>query len=821
MSFGPQTRAHWRVVSALALAVLVAASSVALALPLKRSLLVTRASTTSTFASKPAAELPGAVEPAVLPDPLAANGFSSPSCTTASLFSEISATARTDCDVSGVAVASVPLSNYAIDSNIDSGLGASFTDDVDSIIEDLVVTPVWTALVWLIHVAVVALEWCYSIDLLAPNMLGNVSNALGGAERILTAPWLGLALAIAAIGFVWHGMVRRRVVETLGQAGVMLVMMSVGLWIIADPAGTIGAVAHFADDAAISTVAATATGSSGDPVGSLDGALGEVFDSAITGPWCYLEFGDVDWCREPSRLDPRLEATGRQLERLYAAGATCRGSAPGLVQCAPGGSAEQREFAGTALALSAARTNGALFLALPANGLARNALSSETPLPTVYGTLCGGTNATSCTASTAPQAEFRTEQGTWPRVGGLILIAIGVAGMLATLGFIALRLLGAAMALLMYLLLAPVAVLAPAFGDAGRDTFRHWLVRLAGASLAKLVYSVTLGISLLVIRLLTSLTTLGWWTQWLLISVFWWLAFEHRHRLLGYVIHERGESGSHMPISSRVRHGTRALAATVDTGRAVARTAGTGVATAHEAWHRALGGSSGARPDSLAGRKSIGTREAHAALVTQVERALASDGVADEARVPVLGEEVATLRARRDRLSSEEIAARGAGARRRAASLALRADNVNAEIAARTRDLAVLRDRVSTAGGRSGWEQSRRADHERSLRAQLLDREALAPDAKGARPVRDYGALASLAGLTAAEYERQPESDRRRTRLTIERELTQRRVWLYETEGEPRMGSPRMPTGVGDLRRASARPALIGRRARQFLSRER
>ncbi len=111
--------------------------------------------------------------------------------------------------------------------------------------------------------------------------------------------------------------------------------------------------------------------------------------------------------------------------------------------------------------------------------------------------------------------------------------------MLLLFGFLALRLLGAALATLLYLLLAPLAVLAPALGDGGRDTFRLWALRLLGALLSKLVYSVALGVVLMVVALLESLDTLGWWTQWLLVSVFWWTAFEHRHRILGLVLHER------------------------------------------------------------------------------------------------------------------------------------------------------------------------------------------------------------------------------------------------------------------------------------------
>ena len=66
--------------------------------------------------------------------------------------------------------------------------------------------------------------------------------------------------------------------------------------------------------------------------------------------------------------------------------------------------------------------------------------------------------------------------------------------MLLLLGFIALRLLGAALFSLLYLLLAPAAVLAPALGESGRAAFRTWATRLLGAVVAKLMYSFLLGV---------------------------------------------------------------------------------------------------------------------------------------------------------------------------------------------------------------------------------------------------------------------------------------------------------------------------------------
>jgi hypothetical protein len=105
--------------------------------------------------------------------------------------------------------------------------------------------------------------------------------------------------------------------------------------------------------------------------------------------------------------------------------------------------------------------------------------------------------------------------------------------MLLLFGFIALRLLTAALLGLFYLLLAPAVVLAPAFGERGRAAFQQWAARLLAALLSKLLYSFVLGVVLVLTSALLSLTLLGWLAQWLLLSAFWWTAFVKRHQTLG------------------------------------------------------------------------------------------------------------------------------------------------------------------------------------------------------------------------------------------------------------------------------------------------
>ncbi len=608
-------------------------------------------------AAPPAAPVPLGPDPSAQttslsgPGPLVANGLGSPSCRDPRLRAQLSATARTNCGASGVAVAVAPLEHYEFDVHIDSGI-LGFAPA--AVIPDLVIGPVWMAIVWLTHVAVVALEWCFSLDLLGSGALAPVARGLQAMRDALTTPWLGPVLAIAAVAVLYNGIVRRRVVDTLGQVALLLAMMAGGLWVIADPTGTVGAASRLVNEASLGALGAAATGDPSHPVRSLDDALGALFDVSVTGPWCYLEFGDVGWCRDSSALDPGLLAAARQVvarDRADATSATRRRA----VQVEAG-------------EVAAARTNGDLFLALPANGPRRNSINADATNPSLLRTLCGGDTATSCPAATGPQAEFRTQKGTAARIGGLVLIVIGAAGMFALVGFICLRLLGAALLALLYLLLAPVAVLAPALGDAGRDVFRRWSLRLLGAVLAKLVYSVFLGVVLLMVRILSTLGGLGWWTQWLLFAVFWWLVFNNRHRVLENVIHERAESTRRASLANRLFATRQALKLAAPPAKLLRKTAGRAGERLRRLPGRVLDQPlrrPGFDPSTTLARQVAGTLE------RDHDRA-----VATLARAPTLELELGELRARRDRLQRERRVARTAGDRRRTVSLLRREHDV-------------------------------------------------------------------------------------------------------------------------------------------------
>ncbi len=705
-------------------------------------------------------------------DPLVSNGLGSPNCER-SLRGALPPSSLRNCETSGFVASAAPTGDYGIDVHIDTGALGLSRGGLLSIVQSLLLTPAWMALVWAIHALVVMLEWCFTVNLLGGAATGGFGGGLRVMERALTEPWLPLALSVAAVLALYHGLIRRRVAETVAQVALMVAMMAGGLWVILDPTGTVGALGQWADEAAIGTLATASQGSPAQPGRALGENLESIFAATVEAPWCYLEFGDVAWCRRPERLDVSLYHAGLRIAAEEQSGLGCKLAS--LVPCATPGSGMAKLLQRSAQMLRDARSNGAIFLALPANGPARNSINDAGSLLRL---LCGSTNATSCSAATAAQAQFRTEGSTWSRVGGLLLIAAGLLGMLALLGFLALRLLAAAIFSLLYLLLAPAMVLAPAFGDGGRALFRKWISMLVGAITAKLVYSFLLGVVMAVLAAIASLSSVGWWTQWLLMSALWWGAFMHRHQALGVA------SGVQGPARGQSQAITRRLAGVLEGPRAIA------------ARHRAKRRGKPApvvKPRADAG--AVGP-----SLITQAEERLRKmprrtqtpRASATPTRSREVEDSVAAKRAQLDRIRRASDEAREGGQRRRSAELEIRGERVASEIenlrsaSVRERDAAGVSPTQPTA--------------EPALRAGLdLAKHDRGPDdaASASRgQQRDYAALAYLAGYGREEFQHLDSKSRGAARREIDRALALREQ-LSETRPRPSTRAGRHPANAG------------------------
>jgi hypothetical protein len=687
-------------------------------------------------------------------DPLVSNGLASPSCRGA-LALELSVSGRSNCETSGFVAAPAPTGNYGIDVHIDTGLLGGFSSGgLLSAVQDLFVTPLWMALVWSMHALVVMLEWCFTVDLLDSAAAGGLARGLRQAQVALTNPWLPVVLAVASVLALYHGLIRRRVAATLGEALVMAAMMAGGIWVIADPTGTVGALGQWANQAALGTLAVAARGAPSAPGQALGDSLDEVFAAAIEAPWCYLEFGDVDWCRNPARLDGGLRAAGLAIAVQELALAHCKADLCGTL----GGSALAGEK--SADLLRHARSNGAIFLALPANGAARNSINDQGSL---LRTICRSSEATSCHGPAAAQAQFRTAGQTWARVGGLLLIALGLLGMLLLLGSIAVRLLTASVFSLLYLLLAPAMVLAPALGEGGRALFRRWVGQLLGAVVSKLLFSFLLGVVLAVLAILSDLSAIGWWTQWLLMSAFWWGAYARRHQALGVV---GGATGSEQ---ARHRSVVRRVSDVLETRKANA--AVRWIKARHDRSAPRIGERE--RPESAsraAGKVPTSDTDEQVTRMLKRQHAKARERMADGAEVE---QGISTSRRRLERVRYERAKALADGDWRRAVRLGGRSTNIEHEIEQARGTLADARQTARTSS--ESYAREHRDEHTRFLNAQAaLPGSATRGRAGAGGEGRDYPRLAQLAGYAQQEYEQLDPRTQRAARLKIDRELALR-----------------------------------------------
>ncbi len=709
-------------------------------------------------------------------DPLVANGLGSPLCKGVLGAGELPASGRRNCETSGFVAAAAPTGNYGIDVHIDTGLLGVSTS---SAAQDLIVMPLWMAIVWVVHAVVVMLEWCFTIDVLN-STAADVGRGLRQAQATLTQPWLVLVLSVASVLALYNGLIRRRVAETLGQALLTGAMMVAGLWVIADPTGTVDALGGWANRASLATLAVAARGTPASAGGALARSMDTVFAATIEAPWCYLEFGEVDWCTSPARLDPGLRAAAAKVAAGELALVGCGFDINDLLKpCAARGSSEAQALEHSAGLLREARSNGAIFLALPANGPARNAINESGSL---LRALCQSSEMASCRGPTAAQAEFRTSSGTLARLGGLLLIVAGVLGMVLLLGFIALRLLAAAIFSLLYLLLAPGMVLAPALGDGGRAVFRRWAAQLLGALVSKLLFSFLLGVVLAVLAILSELHTLGWWTQWLLMSAFWWGAYVRRHQALslaeGSFGHDR--SGSRAPAGASRSIGRRVSQALAPPRKAI------GAAR----WTMNKLGGQAPSVEQRRGRAQAASQRARASADEQVRRTLElehDDALARMRGAPQAQQNLSDKRAQLQRVQQARAQALTRGDTRRAAKLGHRGQRIEGEIEHEQTQLSAARQTAD------GGERALRRKGDPFTREQLQDRErfldaqAALPPARGTSDRgtppgrrRDYVALAALAGYGRGEYAQLDPRARRAARLEIDRELGLRRE-LAET----------------------------------------
>ncbi|MGI8727725.1 MAG: hypothetical protein ACR2K6_08630, partial [Solirubrobacterales bacterium] len=411
---------------------------------------------------------------------------------------------RASCKATGAPEGRYPTSNYALDVNIETSHDNSFLPDTPdltgtflSIIATLV-NALWTGMLFLLKIVFAVLGWAFSL-----NPFGDGTGSMGTIQRgtknlysALSSPWILTLMVVVGAITAYRGLIQRDVggaiAGTLGSVALMLV----AAWVALAPQQNVGQLARVSNDLALAGISAP-KGDTGRPIGSFAESLGTLWDATVTTPFISLNFSDSEW----ALAEPTADA-------VEAASSGLCGDVSVLDQAK----------ACAALREQTPKTNADLYLRSSPKSVPRTALWE---LNYIEG------EARSAVA-------IQGKEGALTRIPLLGVILLGLLGILALLGWLAMRLFIQSSVAVVLVVAAPLALFLPAFGEGGRKAFTNWGQTLIGALIAKVVYAAMLALVILgaaVMRKISDAETLGF----LLTSAFYWAVFLKRTELVGWI----------------------------------------------------------------------------------------------------------------------------------------------------------------------------------------------------------------------------------------------------------------------------------------------
>lgn len=465
-------------------------------------------------------------------DPTSVLGITNPLCGEKS---ELTAEQARNCRSSHSPEAAYPVGNYGWDIHIEEGgfITSLFAPAVAFVLQ--IFSVVWLALLLILKGCLIVLGFTFSLSPFTSNhILREISGGLTRFYDNFTAPWLTTLMLILGGWALYNGIVRRKAGETLGGVASSLLMMLLALWSIHAPRETVGQVAEIVNSSSLVAVSAPTSGHVSRSVSSYNAAMASVWNQMTAVPFCAMDFSDVHWCLQSKPSKEAIEAAKKGVSIDEPFGQSLLKDLP-----------EDEEAATRALnrrvqaAFGGAKTIADLYLRFSPGSGPRDALWSyyngtgddHIGLPLHIGPqidIGGGTEG-----KNPEKVAMQGRSGLLPRMVLLVIFALGLIGGVLLLLWIAMKLVMATVSSFVLLLMAPIAMFFPAFGQGGRAAFVKWGTSLLGAVLAKLIFAALLGIVLLGSKVLGagiggSSPTLG------LIATmsFWWAVFLNREQYL-------------------------------------------------------------------------------------------------------------------------------------------------------------------------------------------------------------------------------------------------------------------------------------------------
>jgi hypothetical protein len=452
-------------------------------------------------------------------DPLSGLGIRNPVCDDPSQIH--SRATRAACEITGTPETTYPTSDYGFDVFIPTGVTHPIGDFTAGFVT--ILNGIWLGLLFVLKLVLTLLGLAFGLNPFADGpTMSRLTAAVANVYATVTEPWLSALVVCAGIALAWRGLISRDVAGSVVGTIAAVAMLVCGLWVVHEPRATVGRLASFSDQVALSVIAAPRSGSLADPTGSYAEAMGQVWSRLVEVPFAGLDFSDVNWALGPPPEDATKKANEAFCEDNSALTALADLQHIGIEtegQCAA--FAEKR--------FGTPRRVIDLYLRSSPGSAARAALWSY------FDKQADG--------KYKPKVAAQGGDGVITRLSMLALFAIGLLGAMLLLAWLAVRLLAQAAIAFVLLLALPFALFFPLLGDWGRRSFRRFGLALIGAVLAKVIYAAFLSIVLLGIVVLGSVDGAGGSaTGFLLSAAFAWAVYLRRQELIGWISvgeHER------------------------------------------------------------------------------------------------------------------------------------------------------------------------------------------------------------------------------------------------------------------------------------------
>jgi hypothetical protein len=495
---------------------------------------------TSAPTSTPAASKSAALNASGSPDYLSGLGLTSPFCGEPGLTS----TQAQNCTETGSPWSAYPVGNYGLDINTGSNGGGILNLNITGFVTGLlqeIANGLWMFGLYVLKAVITLVELAFGL-----NLFGN-SHALTGISRALTnfynnfdVPWMSFVLAAIGLWGIWTGLIQRKHSYTVGATLASVLMIVAAMWVIAEPANTVGVAYEAANDASLDLIAAPSQGNAGDPQGAFASAMGSLWSQMVRGPWCALDFTSIQFCNgAPEAGAVRAAAKDAYLDNgillpelakaMSPRGGNCKAAGLNAVKCIQNYVAAHQPYPPPA-------TRADLYLRYSPGGKPRQDLwtyyhGTDDSHVLIFDV--GGGHAGKNPAAVSIQGT----DGWITRIGLLLLLGFGLLGALLMLVWVAVRLVLQTCMGLVLLVLAPIALVFPAFGETGRSMFGTWGKSLIGAMIGKAFYAAMLAAAVTGSSAITTLAGNGasFGMTFLLLAAFWWSLFLKRNEILALV----------------------------------------------------------------------------------------------------------------------------------------------------------------------------------------------------------------------------------------------------------------------------------------------